>query len=497
MPDNVVIEDRATSTMVSVSTDAVASRHYETWKLNSGADGEAVPVDSDHPLPVSMGQSPQGHVTYHRVSTGNGADAVNLWRGAACLYGLDVFNNAEYPIYVKFHDVATVPYPGVGVVRTFGIQAGVRGRATFRHGMKFTNGIGMTIVRNIDDNDTTSVDSEVAIVNLDLTAFTVFGDVHGALTQTLAEVTGRGNNFTASDYFSRLVARDDCVAAVEFSSQAEMNLLTPIQKPYDPVTQKKRPIVYDTIENAAMVTIHPPESTDSQQLWPRVVACPPGQRTLILWDIKFNENFQYRQGLPGLGDVNRHKVQQLGSTGGGAWLTQRSFYDEATIENIANGETWRVANMRWTANNQWFVLPPTFTVNEVISPYEMTFFAKVNTWMRMAILMEDVCSATEYPGPWPTYPAGTDPQYVKWPNSRVTKLSVWMGDEERDMAPYLDEAMTLQIYTDGIILVRLEWDMGEDSCPEDDRMLYAWHRNLIQLMNPPSDVTTLFERPAP
>lgn len=115
-----------------------------------------------NPAPATSG----GCSTYHAVAAAS-TNTANIKASAGQVYGVDVFNNTTYPVYVKFHNTAGTPTAGSGVVRTFGVQAGVRGRAEFPVGLAFGTGIGISIVKNVADNDTTAVAASDCVVDVD------------------------------------------------------------------------------------------------------------------------------------------------------------------------------------------------------------------------------------------------------------------------------------------------------------------------------------------
>jgi hypothetical protein len=78
--------------------------------------------------------------------------------------GWTIFNNTGIPLYVKFHNTATQPTAGAGVVYTVGVQAGLT--VTAETQIAFTTGIGMTITEGIADNDTTALQANVCVVNI-------------------------------------------------------------------------------------------------------------------------------------------------------------------------------------------------------------------------------------------------------------------------------------------------------------------------------------------
>lgn len=100
---------------------------------------------------------------FHLVA-GAGANATSIKGAPGTITGYEIFNNAWYTIFVKFHDTAQVPTPGVGVARTIGVQGGESVDTSDFIG--FANGIGITIVKGIADSDATPIAANDCVVNL-------------------------------------------------------------------------------------------------------------------------------------------------------------------------------------------------------------------------------------------------------------------------------------------------------------------------------------------
>lgn len=129
----------------------------------AGATGSpAAAAMSVHALPATSG----GCSTYHVVSAAS-ANAANIKSSAGQIFGARIFNNAAYPIFVKFHNTSGAPTAGSGVVRVFGIQAGVGLWADFPMGLAFSTGIGISIVKDLADSGTTAVAASDCVVDVD------------------------------------------------------------------------------------------------------------------------------------------------------------------------------------------------------------------------------------------------------------------------------------------------------------------------------------------
>jgi len=104
---------------------------------------------------------------YHKLSEGNNnADVIKSSAGQ--IYGIHVFNNAGYPVYIKFYDKSTAPNPSIDVVvRTVGCQAGIRVDDIIGFSLPFATGIAIAIVKGISDTDNTAVLANDCIMDVD------------------------------------------------------------------------------------------------------------------------------------------------------------------------------------------------------------------------------------------------------------------------------------------------------------------------------------------
>jgi hypothetical protein len=106
-----------------------------------------------------------GSTAYHVVSGGS-TNAANIKNAAGRVTGWVIFNNADYPVYVKFHNTSTTPTAGLGVVYTIGVQQGAQVWFDDDDGIAFTTGISISIVKGIADADTTAVLASDCVVNV-------------------------------------------------------------------------------------------------------------------------------------------------------------------------------------------------------------------------------------------------------------------------------------------------------------------------------------------
>jgi len=100
---------------------------------------------------------------FHLVAAdGTNANSIQAAPGSVSQYRIT--NNAGYKIFVKFHDTASVPTPGVGVIFTIGVEASLNDFDDID--LDFTHGIGLTITKGIADDDTTPIVAGDCVVDI-------------------------------------------------------------------------------------------------------------------------------------------------------------------------------------------------------------------------------------------------------------------------------------------------------------------------------------------
>lgn len=139
----------------NVDTELVGSDHVQRIKPAWGPALSA--TDTDHAvgkgLPVQF--APVSH--YHLITAAT-TNANNIKGSAGKLRSVHSFNDGVTgAFFIKFHDVSGTPTPGTGVVFTVAVQAGTPRDVVLPGARSFTNGIGITVVRNQVDSDATAV----------------------------------------------------------------------------------------------------------------------------------------------------------------------------------------------------------------------------------------------------------------------------------------------------------------------------------------------------
>jgi hypothetical protein len=107
-----------------------------------------------------------GETTFHFVAAAS-TNATSLKASAGQLYSVDVFNNAAYPVYVKFYNTASSPSScgATNLTKVVGTQSGTQHTIKTEEGWAFATGIGYCLVKNIVDSDNTAVLLSDAVVD--------------------------------------------------------------------------------------------------------------------------------------------------------------------------------------------------------------------------------------------------------------------------------------------------------------------------------------------
>ena len=105
-------------------------------------------------------------LNYHKVAASS-TNAANIKNGSGLVMGWEIFNDTEYPIYVKLYDKATTPNPASDTPKqTIGIQAGQSRGDFIAGGLTYTTGIGIAITKGLADNDNTPVVAGDGVVDI-------------------------------------------------------------------------------------------------------------------------------------------------------------------------------------------------------------------------------------------------------------------------------------------------------------------------------------------
>lgn len=146
----------------------------DTLAASSGSTGDYEPLQTDAngqlrivPEVKLQATTSGGATPYKRISAGT-TDAANVKASAGQVYGVHVENSGASACYLKLYDKATAPTVGTDVpVAVYRVGAGSSRDIIAPNGMAFTLGIGIGIVTGITDSNTTSVNANEVMVNIE------------------------------------------------------------------------------------------------------------------------------------------------------------------------------------------------------------------------------------------------------------------------------------------------------------------------------------------
>ena len=123
---------------------------------------------------VSVGVNTTGGATTTSFVTAASNNATSLKASAGTLYGLQAFNLAAYPLYVKFYNKASAPAPGsdtaILTVMVPNNSTAANGAGSVvklgPEGVAFSTGIAYAVVKGISATDNTSVAASDGVVSI-------------------------------------------------------------------------------------------------------------------------------------------------------------------------------------------------------------------------------------------------------------------------------------------------------------------------------------------
>lgn len=157
------------TTSTTAVTQATAANLNATVVQATGSNLHIV-CDSGCGASSTIGLIPAttGGLTLKHFVAAASDNATSLKGSAGQVYSVEVFNNAAYPVYLKFVNKATAPTCGTDTnVKVFGVQAGTHVNFSQPEGLAFGTGIAYCLVKGITNVDDTSVLISDAVVGID------------------------------------------------------------------------------------------------------------------------------------------------------------------------------------------------------------------------------------------------------------------------------------------------------------------------------------------
>lgn len=149
----------------------------KTVEFSSGNTG-ALPfnVESSNSYNYPLVQMVPGELGGCSVYSAIGAatnNATVVKSSPGMLYGFDIFNLDQTPIYIKFYDTTSTPTPGTTTIKLrYGVSAVASALGTHKPtvnlplGVTFSTGIAFAIVTGITDADNTAVSVSEFLINI-------------------------------------------------------------------------------------------------------------------------------------------------------------------------------------------------------------------------------------------------------------------------------------------------------------------------------------------
>ncbi|WP_437314751.1 hypothetical protein [Sorangium sp. So ce385] len=179
MSDNITLPQGAGTLL---ATDEILGVHVLRAKVQAGADGTAVDVSQNNPLPVGLvGSLPAGantvgavHVKpatagglsiYHNIGLSNSGQ--NVKSSAGQVFGWHLANTGSSAAFVKLYDMAGTPTMSSDVPAvTLCVPAGQVTSAEHTNGLAFTNGIAIAATAGSADNNNSAPGLNTMVVNV-------------------------------------------------------------------------------------------------------------------------------------------------------------------------------------------------------------------------------------------------------------------------------------------------------------------------------------------
>jgi hypothetical protein len=108
-----------------------------------------------------------GGVTMSHLLAAASTNGTVLKGSSGQLYGAAIYNNAAYPVYMRFYNTASAPTVGTTtIVYEVPVQAGTEREVHSDEGLAFSSGIAYSLTKGIADTDTTATAANDASMDL-------------------------------------------------------------------------------------------------------------------------------------------------------------------------------------------------------------------------------------------------------------------------------------------------------------------------------------------
>jgi hypothetical protein len=108
-------------------------------------------------IPVTQGLATTGGYTLKHAVCAGSTNTANVKATPGQVYGIVLYDNVNYPVYLKLYQTAGTPTAGTSVIDTYPAQAGQLAVYSFPSGIAYPTGIGVSVTKGITDADATAV----------------------------------------------------------------------------------------------------------------------------------------------------------------------------------------------------------------------------------------------------------------------------------------------------------------------------------------------------
>ena len=113
-----------------------------------------------------MAYTPVSPSTYYDLVSASGTNPTVIKASAGTVNGWYIYNSNGSARKVAFHNIATTPTAGTGVIMALVIPPLSAANVSFPDGLNFTTGIAITTVTGLADNDAAGVAANDLVINI-------------------------------------------------------------------------------------------------------------------------------------------------------------------------------------------------------------------------------------------------------------------------------------------------------------------------------------------